>query len=133
MVEETIDRIIFDVKAKRSFKKGDHYFLGTYNIESVDSIEYIVDNQVVDIVASGITLSNNTIVLEDNTKEFDSIDVTFNIKSDFDVIPDALKIAALLIIGDLFNNRQEIVIGRSVFNNDLINRVLAPYKKYVTL
>lgn len=43
-------------------------------------------------------------------------------------IPDALKSVALLIVGDLFENREGAVVGVARVDNPMVDRLLHPYR-----
>lgn len=44
-------------------------------------------------------------------------------------IPSSLKAAALLIVGDLYSNRSDVVVGTIVAINPTTERLMLPYRK----
>ena len=44
-------------------------------------------------------------------------------------IPSSLKAAALLIVGDLYSNRSDVVVGTIVAVNPTTQRLMLPYRK----
>tara|TARA_R110002020_G_scaffold403141_1_gene613259 strand:- start:471 stop:995 length:525 start_codon:yes stop_codon:yes gene_type:complete len=131
MVEETIDRTIVGKELRLSSMKNSLYYLGDYNIESVDSVKLYSENVLVSETDDYI-LKGKTVTVTDNA-DYDSIEIEFTVTTDYPVLPTAFKQAALLLLGDLFNNRQEMIMGRSVFNTNAAMRLLKPYTKYLTL
>lgn len=59
--------------------------------------------------------------------------LTFTIYTDspFVIIPETFKQATLLIIGDLYANRQDFIVGKSMVSLRLVERLLNPYKKVI--
>lgn len=44
-------------------------------------------------------------------------------------IPSSLKAAALLIVGDMYSNRSDVVVGTIVAVNPTTERLMLPYRK----
>tara|TARA_R110000850_G_scaffold32792_4_gene90144 strand:+ start:102 stop:626 length:525 start_codon:yes stop_codon:yes gene_type:complete len=131
MVEEAIDRTIAGKSLRLSSMKNSLYYLGDYNIQSVDSVKLYSEGELVANTDAYI-LKGKTLELNDST-DYDSIEIEFTVTTDYPIIPTAFKQAALLLLADFFNTRQEFVMGRSVFNTNAVMRLLRPYTKYLTL
>ena len=48
---------------------------------------------------------------------------------EFGDIPASLKAAALLMVGDLYSNRSDVVVGTIVAVNPTTQRLMLPYRK----
>lgn len=131
MIEESIDRTIIGKELRFSSMKSNLYYLGDYTIESIDSVKLYFEGEFV-TDTNDYTLKGKSVTVTDTTG-YDSIEIEFSVSTDYPVIPTAFKQGALLLLADLFNNRQEIVLGRSVFNTNAVMRLLRPYTKYITL
>ncbi|MEB2775228.1 head-tail connector protein [Algoriphagus sp. D3-2-R+10] len=131
MVEEFIDRTIFSKKLKLTSKYSPYYYLGNYIVDTVESVNLYYKNELVKEDAEFTQTTHTVNVTE--TIDFDYVEIIYSIKTDYPVIPESFKQAALLYIGDLFNNRQEIVIGRTAFNLNVVDRILRPYTKMISL
>lgn len=129
MVEEYVDRIVFSKKLKYSTGKSSSYFLGMYDIDSITSIKTIKNFEVVETIDEYEFIGKFLTIT--STQDFDSIEIEFIVNSEFPVKPETFKQAALIYLSDLFNNRQEIVVGRSVFNTNTCERLLNPYRKTI--
>lgn len=44
-------------------------------------------------------------------------------------IPSSLKAAALLMVGDMYSNRSDVVVGTIVATNPTTQRLMLPYRK----
>lgn len=131
MVEDYIDRNLFSKQIKKRFTKNINYNLGNYKISTIDSVKvYKENNEIGDISNYNF---DGRILWFSSEETYDYVEIIYTIDSDFELIPLPLKNACLIIIGDLYNNRQEIIIGRSVFNTNIIERILGPYRKTVSL
>ena len=51
------------------------------------------------------------------------------LKNDVGEIPSSLKAAALLMVGDLYSNRSDVVVGTIVAVNPTTERLMLPYRK----
>ncbi len=131
MIEESIDRTIVGKELRFRSLKSNLYYLGDYNLESIDSVKLYNEGELVSNTED-FTLKGKSITVEDPTG-YDSIEIEFSVSTDYPVIPTAFKQGALLLLADLFNNRQEMVLGRTVFNTNAVTRLLRPYTKYITL
>ncbi|MCH7396564.1 phage gp6-like head-tail connector protein [Belliella sp. DSM 107340] len=70
----------------------------------------------------------------DDFQDAYSVEIIYDTKeSDYLVIPESFKQACLIIIGDLFSNRQDIVIGRSTTNIKVVEYLLQPYKNKILM
>lgn len=76
----------------------------------------------------------------DNTDEDDLIDIFIEAAEDFievyldrETVPDkaAIKAAALLIIGDLYENRGAQIVGTITSENPAVMRLLQPYRRNI--
>ena len=130
MVEEAIDRTIVGKELRFSSLKNTCYYLGDYNIASIDSVKLYWESALVE-VTEAFVLKGKILTVESQT-EYDSIEIEFTATTDYPVIPTAFKQAALILLADFFTNRQEFIIGRSAFNTESVKRLLNPYTKYKT-
>lgn len=130
-IEDIIDRDIFSKKIKFSSSKSNFYQLGKTDskIESIESIKIFKNNAEVGEITV-YTLDQNFLSFNTST-DFDYVEVVFNVLSTFPSIPVSFEQSALIIIGDFYNQRQDIVTGRTTTNIKAVERLLGPYINYI--
>lgn len=131
MVEESIDRTIVGKQLRFSSLRNEPYFLGNYKIDSVDSVKLYLEGGLV--ATTEDFLLNGQVLSPTGSTEYDSIEVEFTILTDYPVIPVSFKHAALILLADLFKNRQETILGKSYSSTNAVMRLLGPYTKHISI
>jgi hypothetical protein len=99
-----------EIKNVKGFDIDGEEVIGEYDIEQDANKKLIINS-----IPEGVVL------------------LTFDIstQSPFVTIPETFKQATLIIIGDLFSNRQDHIVGKSSVSLRLVERLLNPYKNIV--
>lgn len=94
------------------------------DIASVTAVKDSSGNDVIYTVSTDALLTIVTV-----PDGYDQVTVTYNVGYSTDTLPGAIRAAILLILGTLYDNEADVVVGRSVSQIPLTAKsLLAPYR-----